>query len=215
MSVITPVRSKIPSSPEQEMYNILEFGGINCAENPFAVSSGSAAELKNLYINDEGTLATRPRLNWEETLTLTPSTGKVLTVLKVKDDYYIYAVMTVDNEFRMYERNGDEFNDIGFIDDDPTGDITSENDFSLYINSEDVVIFICKSGMYWLDTHNFNNVQNSDKAYIPTTKQGVRLNDPTTYVDYESPNLLTNKYKESYFFDVKTSEFDNTTSKYD
>lgn len=64
MSSITPQISKIPSNGDPKNFNILQFSGIDLAESPFSTSAGSASDMLNLYVNAEGVLATRPRLEW-------------------------------------------------------------------------------------------------------------------------------------------------------
>ena len=56
MSAITPRISDIPkgkSSSDYKVCNIVDFRGINCAENPLDIKLGEASDMKNLYVNDE------------------------------------------------------------------------------------------------------------------------------------------------------------------
>ena len=204
MSVITPVQYKIPSSLDEEVYNILSFSGIDCSENPFVMSSGSATDLKNLYINDEGTLSTRPRLNFERYIDVL---GEVIDRLSLNDDTEI-IIGRKDGSTKIWSLSKSEsyepkrlyVNSVNISD-------YVKNDITVFKNSEGVVFLACKAGLFYLEGDLFENVQNSDKAYIPTTKQGKLLNDPNTYTEYEDFNLLTNKYKETYFFDLYNSQF--------
>ena len=69
MSAITPRISDIPKGKgNYKVCNIVDFRGINCAENPLDIKLGEASDMKNLYVNDELSLTTRPRLGWIETL---------------------------------------------------------------------------------------------------------------------------------------------------
>ena len=69
MSAITPRISDIPKGKgNYKVCNIVDFRGINCAENPLDIKLGEASDMKNLYVNDELSLTTRPRLGWVETL---------------------------------------------------------------------------------------------------------------------------------------------------
>lgn len=63
MSGIIPQTQALPANSDSKLFNITSFGGVNYAENPFITSASTASEMKNLYVNDEGTLVTRPRLH--------------------------------------------------------------------------------------------------------------------------------------------------------
>ena len=69
MSAITPRISDIPKGKgNYKVCNIVDFRGINCAENPLDIKLGEASDMKNLYVNDELSLTTRPRLGYIRTL---------------------------------------------------------------------------------------------------------------------------------------------------
>ena len=92
MSSVTPVQSRIPASSDQEIFNIVEFKGLNCIENPFSAS-------KNIYLNDEGTLATRPRVHFEQTFPTGYNVKKVINVTKINDNKTFYRILNTSDEY--------------------------------------------------------------------------------------------------------------------
>ena len=99
MSSVTPVQSRIPASSDQEIFNIVEFKGLNCIENPFSASPGSATDSKNIYLNDEGTLATRPRVHFEQTFPAGYNVKKVINVTKIDDNETFYRILNTSDEY--------------------------------------------------------------------------------------------------------------------
>ena len=68
MSSVTPINYSMPASPEVKIHNILKFGGIDNAQNPMASADGSASDMLNLYLDENMSLVTRPRLDFVEPL---------------------------------------------------------------------------------------------------------------------------------------------------
>ena len=65
----TPVITNTPSVSQTYRTAVLsEFKGIDETVNPFSAVKNSAKECTNLYIDDEGTLVTRTRVEFVETL---------------------------------------------------------------------------------------------------------------------------------------------------
>ena len=71
----TPIVTNTPSVSQTYRTAILsEFKGIDETVNPFSAVKNSAKECTNLYIDDEGTLVTRPRVEFVQTFLHTPQT---------------------------------------------------------------------------------------------------------------------------------------------
>ena len=96
MSSVTPRLLAVPSGGAPKIFNITNFSGINTAENPFSTSSTSAKDSLNLYINDEGTLATRPRLHLDS-LYSELDVSEILSAVKYNEDYHIILYLTEEN----------------------------------------------------------------------------------------------------------------------
>lgn len=189
MSAITPIISDIPNGKnDYRVCNIVNFRGINCAENPLDIKLGEASDMKNLYVNDELSLTTRPRLGYMQTL---EDFSKVLY-----DDGTILFGLDLQKKYKcQYNKENCSFEDDSF----------DLDKWSIFKNSKGTYFLTCNKGYYYLDVSNkaFKNVIYSEEAYIPTTKINKKFSDPNIGTEYEQRNLLSKKYKESYLFNLK------------
>ena len=201
MSAITPRISDIPkgkSSSDYKVCNIVDFRGINCAENPLDIKLGEASDMKNLYVNDELSLTTRPRLGWIKTLgdfsKILYDDGTILFGLDTSEDKK-YKCWYVYKEGKEEKHKDCSFEDNSF----------DLDKWSIFKNSKGTYFLTCNKGYYYLDVSNytFKNVIYSEEAYIPTTKIGKSFSDPNIGTEYEQRNLLSKKYKESYLFNLE------------
>lgn len=197
MSAITPRISDIPkgkSSSDYKVCNIVDFRGINCAENPLDIKLGEASDMKNLYVNDELSLTTRPRLGWIKTL------GDFSKILY--DDGTILFGLDSSGKYKcLYNNKSCSFEDNSF----------DLDKWSIFKNSKGTYFLTCNKGYYYLDVSNytFKNVIYSEEAYIPTTKIGKSFLDENAGTEYEQRNLLSKKYKESYLFNLQDTVIPN------
>lgn len=197
MSAITPRISDIPKGKNASDYkicNIVDFRGINCAENPLDIKLGEAADMKNLYVNDELSLTTRPRLGYRKTLA---DFSKILY-----DDGTILFGLDSNKKYKcLYNENSCSFKDNSF-------DIDK---WSIFKNSKGTYFLTCNKGYFYLDISNytFKNVIYSEEAYIPTTKIGKSFLDENAGTEYEQRNLLSKKYRESYLFNLQDTVIPN------
>ena len=197
MSAITPRISDIPkgkSSSDYKVCNIVDFRGINCAENPLDIKLGEASDMKNLYVNDELSLTTRPRLGYIRTL------GDFSKILY--DDGTILFGLDSSGKYKcLYNNESCSFENDSF----------DLDKWSIFKNSKGTYFLTCNKGYYYLDVSNkaFKNVIYSEEAYIPTTKIGKSFSDPNIGTEYEQRNLLSKKYKESYLFNLQDTVIPN------
>ena len=57
-----PITTSIPAAPDYKFLNITNFGGLQKSSNPFVVSSNTASDCLNVYVDEDNALSTRPRL---------------------------------------------------------------------------------------------------------------------------------------------------------
>lgn len=202
MSAITPRISDVPkgkSSSDYKVCNIVDFRGINCAENPLDIKLGEASDMKNLYVNDELSLTTRPRLGWIKTLgdfsKILYDDGTILFGLDNSEDKKNYKCQYIYKDGEKTITKNCSFEDNSF----------DLDKWSIFKNSKGTYFLTCNKGYYYLDVSNytFKNVIYSEEAYIPTTKIGKSFSDPNIGTEYEQRNLLSKKYKESYLFNLE------------
>lgn len=98
----TPVTTKTPtfSSDDYKTAILSEFRGIDESVNPFNVVKNSAKEINNLYLDDEGTMVTRPRLEYVQKLS---HIGVYFNTFKIfdKDKKWIW-VMVYTKPYKIY-----------------------------------------------------------------------------------------------------------------
>lgn len=230
-----PITTSIPAAPDYKFLNITNFGGIQKSSNPFVTSSNTASDCLNVYVDEDNALSTRPRLNLLTNLvfdafdkesnlehTSTPiglyntSTGFLFHVL---DD-------GVPRLIRMFVDN-DVVTAIQDIRNVPTN-MTAR----LNILEQNETIYVLTNNEYLIITP--DGLMKAVDGYIPTTRVGKnklvqKKNDSgqiTSEYDvlgsaFEAYNLLSDKYKETYFWDgtwsideIKQQDTDVIENKY-
>lgn len=202
-----PIRTSIPASPDYKFLNITNFGGIQKSSNPFVVSSNTASDCLNVYVDEDNALSTRPRVSPKyDLITLAGITTKseLIDVYNLHDGYLLHCF--VDDEPKMFKFFEDE---TGL----KTPDIVTGN-----IPEEHCVVFEQNEITYLLTGKGYKNIIDNKitdvEGYIPTTRIGKNRRLKTEQADgtiietydleggsFESLNVLSDKYKESYFWD--------------
>lgn len=208
----TPVSFDIPDSPDYEFLNIMDFRGIAISDNPFTLSSNTASDMLNLYVDETNTLTTRPRLEkitsikdknaaatgnvFKRFLGIYPlSIGFLVHYIEGSIDHSLYDSSALDI---ITDNNG----------------VWSYKNISAYeITGEKLLVFEKNDKIYILDGNNYyviSYILSSDgvitsvdfsevEGYVPTISVGgTNLITGTTY---DEINLLSDKYKKTYFWD--------------
>lgn len=196
-----PVNFDIPDSPDYKFLNITDFRGIAISDNPFTLSSNTASDMLNLYVDETNTLTTRPRLerfvslkkdhpNLTKFLGWYPlSFGFLVHYIESVNSYAMDIAIEVNGELTYYEVNNG-------------GTIKGKK---LTVFEQNDNIYILDGNNYYVITYTLENNVLSDttcslvEGYIPTVSVGgTNLADGREYEPY---NILSNKYKKSYFWD--------------
>ena len=196
-----PVNFDIPDSPDYKFLNITDFRGIAISDNPFTLSSNTASDMLNLYVDETNTLTTRPRLERFVSLKKDhPNLTKFLGWYPLSFGFLVHYIEGV-NSYAMeiaIEVNGE----LTYYDVNNGGTIKGEK---LTVFEQNDNIYILDGNNYYVITYTLENNVLSDincslvEGYIPTVSVGG-----TNLVDgqeYEPYNILSNKYKKSYFWD--------------
>lgn len=210
-----PIINSIPAAPEYKFLNITNFGGIQKSSNPFVTSSNTASDCLNVYVDEDNALSTRPRLHKVVNLI-----NKIIEVDKTitRDKFSIIGVYELHNGYLLH---GIQDNITFIFKIEAINDIIQK---IVKIKDVDNIKNKCKvfeqnNRIYVLTGSDYMNIVNDTlvpiEGYIPTTKIGrwkpTVVNNPdgiasTSYSkegsDYESFNILSNKYKETYFWDA-------------
>lgn len=197
----TPVSFDIPDSPDYKFLNITDFRGIAISDNPFTLSSNTASDMLNLYVDETNTLTTRPRLELYESikkshpdmtkfLGLYPlSFGFLLHYIKTDGSYAISLISSSNGTLNYYDvTNGETIEGEKLI-------VFEQNDNIYILNGSNYYVIT-----YTLENNVLSNISCSIvEGYVPTTKVGGT--NLTEGRDYEPYNLLSNKYKRTYIWD--------------
>lgn len=206
-----PVTTSIPAAPDYRFLNITNFGGIEKSSNPFVVESNTASDCLNVYVDEDNALSTRPRLQYQTSfiqdiinkfpaLNLTGAFDSI-GVYDLHEGFLVHGVE--DNLYYMFK----------YQNKDSIWQITGEN-----IPTEKCKIFEQNDIIYVLDGEGYKNIKEniiSDvEGYIPLVTVGKNkrtetiASDGSKTISYdyggsplESLNLLSDKIKESYFWD--------------
>ena len=205
------ITQKVPtfSSDDYRTFMIGDFKGIDKSVNPFNAIKSSAEECLNLYVDDEGTLTTRPRIDCQadivgDELSWNPTIDDIKNAFEFDYNGVHYHAITT-NQRRFDERtfwglSSDFITWNGFVDD-------GGNTVSELFNNGDVLYAVIRNGIYITKIDFTTNKISFTKAsaYVPTTDtydatSGVRV---TTG---EQDNLLTNKFKTEVFWNPASHE---------
>lgn len=216
-----PVSFDIPDSPDYKFLNITDFRGIAISDNPFTLSSNTASDMLNLYVDETNTLTTRPRLERFVSLKKAhPNLTKFLGWYPLSFGFLVQYIEGV-NSYVMdiaIEANGE----LTYYDVNNGGTIKGEK---LTVFEQNDNIYILDGNNYYVITYTLENNVLSDincslvEGYIPTVSVGgTNLINGSSYEDL---NLLSSKYKSTYFWDgtwnpddLKTSDSDNIQNDY-
>lgn len=210
-----PVSFDIPDAPDYKFLNITNFGGLQKSSNPFVVSSNTASDCLNVYVDEDNALSTRPRLQSQANLlsvTMNNTTAPITTagfniigVYNLHDGYLLHGVENNTAYMFKLKESNDTITSVTTI----SGADTIKNKCKIFEQNDKI---------YVLDGIMYRNIIGSKisavEGYVPTTTIGrwkassTKNDDGTVSVSYaksgstyESLNVLSQKYKETYFWD--------------
>lgn len=190
-----PISSRIPDSPDYKYLNITDFRGIDISDNPFTLNSNTASDMLNLYVDETNTLTTRPRL--EKIVTKPSVLTEFLGIYPISLGYLIHykengvfamdVVVSVDNGYTYYTVSGAL----------PKGK-------KLTVFEQNDKIYILDGSSYKVISYDVYNLSTSINiadvtGYIPTINVGKT--PETSGTSLETYNVLSDSYKETYFWD--------------
>lgn len=209
-----PVSSRIPASPDYKYLNITDFRGVDISDNPFTLSSNTASDVLNLYVDETNTLTTRPRLKLvHELKKIHPHMTRLLGIYPLSFGYLYH-----------YIENGSYAMDVAHMVDDvlsfyhvdtDTNAVNPKEEKLMVFEQDDNIYILSKDGYYVItysivDDVVVRPILDDVSGYVPTTTVGGT--QTTTGTVFEPLNLLIDKYKETYFWDGTWSPTDKKTT---
>ena len=181
-----PVTFDIPKSPDYRHLNITNFRGLDVSSNPFELDNNTASDCLNVYVDESNTLTTRPRLqnkypNLVDTL---GESWEPIGYYRLHDGYLLHGKL-LSGKYAMKKFVDGNITDI-------TGAIPT-NKCKVFEQGDTVYLL---DGMKYVKMH--DNIISDVEGYIPTT---ATVDIDGNRHEVEPLNLLSNKYKESYYWD--------------
>lgn len=188
-----PVRNAIPKAKAYQYYNMLDFKGIEISDNPFNTTTGSCSDCLNVYVDKEGSLTTRPRLEIMSELKniVALQNATFIGVYGLVEGYLIHCTISNVNKFYRYVNNT----------------LTAITDSNNLCPATRCKTFEQNDVIYILTGSNYLNIIDNDlsevEGYVPTVRVGATENSDGNYL--EEYNLLTNKYRKEYSWSFKNN----------
>lgn len=194
-----PVNFDIPKSPDYKFLNVTNFRGLDVSSNPFELSTNTASDCLNVYVDETNTLTTRPRI---EKKVNTPLAGEHIGTYNLHNGYLLHYVKDGVGVLAIY-RN-DEITLLTGQDLTPNETDTAKKEF-LALPTNRCAYFEQDDKIYLLDGERYLVIANTEvsevEGYVPTTST---VDATGKKFDVESLNLLSNKYEERYLWDGVT-----------
>lgn len=208
------VTQKVPtfSSDDYKTFMIGDFKGIDKSVNPFNAIKSSAEECLNLYVDDEGTLVTRPRLDYHSQ---TPVKAESVFEFDYNENHYHAICGVKDASNKVSWEISIDFKTWTTVTDDGGNTVTE------MFNNGDVLYALINDEIYTTAIDLETSKISFTKAipYIPTS--GTLDSSTNIRVTAgEQENRLINKVKTEVFWkpqDVETFEnldFEYVSNKY-
>ena len=195
-----PVSFKIPASPDYKFFNVTDFRGLEMTDNPFTAANNTASDLLNVNVDENNALTTRPRLEKQYDISKNINKfNKVLYCYKLMDKI-IFQVLINSTVVRLYYKQGDN---LVLIDNDTNNIALPETKLAIFEKKDK--IYVMTGTLYCVikPDNIMYTVKDDADTYIPTigistvNDDGIRV-----MADYEQKNILSNKYKINYFWDL-------------
>ena len=201
----TPIITNTPSVSQTNRTAILsEFKGIDETVNPFSAVKNSAKECTNLYIDDEGTLVTRPRVEFVETLAtneryyktfkLYDKTKKWFWVSVYLNPFEVYVKDSVASNFKKYTTTPSSI-DI----EEPTFFHNDQNKFVIGSKADGTSVLYVATFDFNSQTINFK-----EPTYYPPISQLYDIESDSYYKLNEQGNLWTSASAATMNWSLKT-----------
>lgn len=202
----TPIVTNTPSVSQTYRTAILsEFKGIDETVNPFSAVKNSAKECTNLYIDDEGTLVTRPRVEFVQTFLHT--NGRYYKTFKLYDKTQKWFWVSVYlKPFEVYVKESVASNFIKYtttpssIDiEEPTFFHNDQNKFVIGSKADGTSVLYVATFDFDSDTINLK-----EPTYYLPTSQLYDIESDSYYTLNEQGNLWTSASAATMYWSLKT-----------
>lgn len=201
----TPIVTNTPSVSQTYRTAILsEFKGIDETVNPFSAVKNSAKECTNLYIDDEGTLVTRPRVEFVETLATNERYYKTFKLYD-KTQKWFWVSVYFEKRFKVYVKDSVaskfiEYTTFPSIDiEEPTFFHNDQNTFVIGSKADGTSVLYVATFDFKARTINL-----IEPTYYLPTSQLYDIESDSYYTLNEQANLWTSASAATMHWSLKT-----------
>ena len=201
----TPIVTNTPSVSQTYRTAILsEFKGIDETVNPFSAVKNSAKECTNLYIDDEGTLVTRPRVEFVQTLPINERYYKTFKLYDKTQKWFWVSVYL--KPFKVYVKDSVASNFIEYTTTPSSIDIEEPTFFH---NDQNKFVIGSKAdgtSVLYVATFDFNShtINFKEPTYYLPTSQLYDIESDSYYTLNEQANLWTSASAATMYWSLKT-----------
>lgn len=188
------VTFSVPATPDYKHLNITTFAGIQESDNPFITQNNTASSSLNVYVDEFNALTTRPRVQKKYSTTH----KNVTKVFDSKNGGLLFKTKNI-NQYDIITENGINLESS-----------SAQHHEDIYETNNKTYFFPSFSVCDWDNIDDIESINDYEKTYIPirsvkfpsafTEEQKQEVISP----NIEDWNLLTNKYKELWFWDFET-----------
>jgi hypothetical protein len=190
-----PISTRIPASPDYRFLNITDFKGLDISDNPFILKPNTASDLLNVYVDENNALSTRPRLEKLYDAKQAIADGELISVYNISNGYLIHIRDVEEDSGVLYKYTDRLYGIYG---------VRIPTNKCLVYEKGDKIYLLDGFDQYVIDGLQISSVL----PYVPTIRQASLEN--RTGGSYEQTNILSNEYKETYFWDDFTLPFSDT-----
>lgn len=203
-----PVTSAIPAAKKYQYYDILEFKGIEQSDNPFNTSTGSCSDCLNVYVDKEGSLTTRPRIDLkDEQFNKLTNLGSLI----LGGVTYIGVYGLIDNRYLIHykENSSDAHGKFRIYAPDeasPLSAVITNSDTLCPITrckvfeQEDVIYILTGSSYLQIKDNTLSEVEGYIPLIMGAASKVIENQRITEDVKIEDYNLLTDKYRKGFLW---------------
>lgn len=164
----------IPTSQKFSSFYLNKFSGLNDKNNVLNVDQQSFSQVKNLYVDENEVLTTRPALIEKDN--------------NIKDVYLVREwLITLDFNNNLTLKHFEDVFTFPF-----------NNDILNIVEYDEYLVFVCKQGIFPFSKNSNTFIDILDIAYLATEESVV--NGKVSKDGASSKNLLNNKYIREYIY---------------
>ena len=205
-----PISFGIPASPDYKFLNITDFAGLHVTNNPFTAKANTASDALNVYVDENNALTTRPRLEKvNELLVKINQPSMILIDIYVLNSFLLVHGLVGETAYLYVVKNNTIYpvnNSTYTI--PKTKCVVYEYETNIYLIHPAGFFRIHDMGESVHQNNRFRFIQidhYSTEDYVPSRRSvNATVNPDLKGVDIEPLNLLSQKYKELYFWNGLT-----------